>query len=491
MAIAWAPLLWRLGRMWGSETEQLYGHGVPVLVAWLLWRRRGEWACARAGRSSRGAAALAAGGGVLMAAGVLALEANPLWPRAAWLAAAGALAMSCGVVARAHGLAAARAVAPVLALMLTALKWPAFVHEPVMGWLMRTNAMIAAELSSLFGAPAVVAGNVIEVAGGLVGVDEACSGLRSLQTVVMMAFFLGEQQRMRAGRRLVLLAGSVVAAMAANVVRTAVLTWLFANRGVEAEERWHDFAGLAALVLTVLCVWLLAERLSGDDAGGGRRDAIRATGGFRWRPWAAACAGALAIEAGTQAWYLAHEDGATERASWRLAPSGASGWGRIGVPERTAEILRYESGEAFARELPAPPRQMLAFVFRWSADLARLGMPEAHDPRICLPAVGATEEAELPEARVTVDGEEIPFRFLRFRQGRTTQHVWVCLWTSRGGDAALGQGGDITERRWRRVLAGVRDEEREQLIFFVQGAPDDASAAETLRDAVLTSLRRR
>jgi exosortase len=491
LILVWLPLLVRLSRPWSSETEQLFGFGVPALVGWLLWQRRGEWMTPP--RPARGAAGVIVAGALFLGAATLALEANPLWPTAAWLGVTGGLVLTLAVIARGHGWRGARAAAPVLVLMLTALKWPALIYVPVMHTMMQVNAVIATELVNLTGTLAVVKGNVIEVARGMVGVDEACSGLRSLQTVIMMALFLGESDRLRPMRRLALVAGAVCVALAVNVARTTLLTWVFANLGAETEERWHDPAGMVALLVTLLLVWLVSERLR----SGGEVKAAGPSGAQlsapAWRPLVTALACVVVIEAGTQAWYGWHERGATDMwVVWELEAPAGSGWGEVVVPPRTAAMLRYESSESLARELPSPPRQMLAFAFRWSGDLARRGIPAMHDPLVCLPSVGAVEEAALPDAHVTVDGITVPFRFIRFRQGGALQHVWFCLWSTRTGrrDDARLLTNDIARMRLVRVLDGVRDDEREQLVFFVQGATDDENAAQSLRDAVLTLLRR-
>ena len=49
------------------------------------------------------------------------------------------------------------------------------------------------------GIPAIQHGNLIEVGTGTVGVSEACSGIRSFQTSLMISLFFGEFYRM-AGR---------------------------------------------------------------------------------------------------------------------------------------------------------------------------------------------------------------------------------------------------------------------------------------------------
>jgi exosortase/archaeosortase family protein len=309
----------------------------------------------------------------------------------------------------------------------------------------------------------------------------------------MMAFFLGESDRWRAGRRIALLGGAVLAALAVNVARTTVLTWAFGRLGPDAEERWHDPAGVIALIVTLLLVWFCSERLNRAAPVIPAAANGSVMGAPAWRPLLLALVCVGIIEAGTQAWYGWHERGGPgQRVSWELKPANDSGWTPVEVPPRSAEILRYESGDSYARELSMPSRQMLAFAFRWSGDLAQIGAPEAHNPLICLPSVGAVKEAELPEARVVVDGVEVAFRFVRFRQGDRLQHVWFSLWSTRTGhaDTARLLTNDVAELRLSRVLAGVRNDEREQLIFFVQGESDDAGAAQTLHDAVLTLMRR-
>jgi hypothetical protein len=48
------------------------------------------------------------------------------------------------------------------------------------------------EVLGWLGIPAMAHGNVIEVATGMVGIDEACSGIRSFQSSLMISLFFGE-----------------------------------------------------------------------------------------------------------------------------------------------------------------------------------------------------------------------------------------------------------------------------------------------------------
>jgi hypothetical protein len=52
------------------------------------------------------------------------------------------------------------------------------------------------------GVAALQHGNVIEVATGNVGIDKACSGIRSFQATLMISLFLGKLYRLNMTRRL-------------------------------------------------------------------------------------------------------------------------------------------------------------------------------------------------------------------------------------------------------------------------------------------------
>src|SRR5207244_3102094 len=75
--------------------------------------------------------------------------------------------------------------------MLVAVPWISLVEQPIVQGLMRAVAAIASETVTLFGIPAQLEGNLIRINNGLVGVNEACSGVRSLQTSLMIGLLFG------------------------------------------------------------------------------------------------------------------------------------------------------------------------------------------------------------------------------------------------------------------------------------------------------------
>ena len=78
---------------------------------------------------------------------------------------------------------------PIL-FFFVAVPWISPIEEPIVQGLMRLIAASAAETLALFGIPAEVQGNLIRLPSGLVGVSEACSGVRSLQTSLTIGLSL-------------------------------------------------------------------------------------------------------------------------------------------------------------------------------------------------------------------------------------------------------------------------------------------------------------
>src|SRR6202040_4046450 len=119
---------------------------------------------------------------------------------------------------------------------------------PIVQGLMRVVAAISSELVALFGIPAQLEGNLIRIPNGLVGVNEACSGVRSFQTSLMIGLLFGELKRLSIFRR-VILVFAAAAAFVDNCARAFFLVWIAATRNMATANSWHDFAGYAIVGL--------------------------------------------------------------------------------------------------------------------------------------------------------------------------------------------------------------------------------------------------
>jgi exosortase len=209
-------------------------------------------------------------------------EATPEWRPIQWALGIEAIGLTLCVAYMGKGRGWLRQVAFPICFFFVAIPWPTLIEAPVIQSLTRINSAITVEVLSWAGIPAMQHGNLIEVGTGTVGVSEACSGIRSFQTSLMISLFFGEFYRMGLWRRLLLVPAGFILAMAFNVCRMTFLTMVAAKKGVAAIAQYHDPAGITITVVCTAGLWGLAVLFkekqkaeirkveSGNPVGGGR-----------------------------------------------------------------------------------------------------------------------------------------------------------------------------------------------------------------------------
>src|ERR1035441_9409714 len=193
-------------------------------------------------------------------------DATPEWRLVSWALALDVVGLTLLLVHLVLGAQELKWLAFPIAYFLVAVPWPTVVEGPLIQGLTRADAGATVELLGWFGIPAMPHGNVIEVATGEVGIDEACSGIRSFQATLMISLFLGEFYRLNFPRRLVLIFGGFAMSFGFNLARMSVLVWVAAHHGIAAIERWHDPTGVTILLACFVALWglgiFLARRKS-------------------------------------------------------------------------------------------------------------------------------------------------------------------------------------------------------------------------------------
>ena len=142
------------------------------------------------------------------------------------------------------------------------LPMPSIVHGIVVNGLQNVVSAITVEFLNLIGTPAKQIGSLIELPGGTVGVDEACSGIRSLQSTVMATLFIGYLSLKSIGTQCLLFVSGIALAVIGNLIRAIYLSHIANVQGIEAVEKHHDGAGYSILAFTVVGVSLLAWLIS-------------------------------------------------------------------------------------------------------------------------------------------------------------------------------------------------------------------------------------
>ena len=431
--------------------------------------------------------------------------ANPDWRPLGWLHALVVLALTLLGIWRAGGRPWLRHFAFPVCFILVAVPWTRGFEDLVIQQLMRGVAHVAVDVIALFGVPAQAEGNLIRIGSGVVGVNEACSGVRSLQTSLMLGLLLGELNRFSVWRRLVLLAGTISVALLANTVRATYLVWVAASRGLAAVESQHDVIGYLILASVFLgsiglAVWLKRGvaplAVVPPDRSGAPPRATPAWIFLTVAAWL------VAVEMGVEGWYRWHERGLIPAPRWSVAwPEGAPGFRDVAIAETTSRILRYDLGRgaSWSAHPAAGPNDRMAYFFRWKPGRNSAQLAADHRPDVCLPAAGLTQVADHGRrAWPLAPGEPgVAFRHFEFAR-RGAGHarpldVFYCLAedVSRAEldfNPYVSTGGwDHLRKRIRVALAGRRNLGQQMLEVIIFDA-DTPAEAEREFSALLPTL---
>lgn len=491
---AWGALWNKLRIDWTVNEQYQYGWFVPPLAAALLAMR---WPDRPAPRASALVPSAIMGLGVgallfLLLPVRLIEQPNPDWRLLYWFHAGILTALCLGLALWYGGIPWLRHFAFPVLFLLVAIPWPSGPEQAIVQSLMRWVAGLAAGAMNLLGIPAVASGNLIRVRNEWVGVDEACSGIRSLQTTLMGGFLLGEVARLSWPRRGVLLGVGLSVALLANVLRSCSLVWIAAEHGASALERFHDTIGISVLVIVFGCLlWcnaLLARgqrvpAASAPSAADKASSQGRAASRARVVPfWLLAGAGLwlVLVEVGTAGWYGSQEWGkAPARQEWSVVlPLPEPDFRAVPIDDRTRQLLRYDEGVSARWKTAAPqPADCTLFFFRWEPGHASIAQAEMHQPHICLTASGLTETSDDGIHPVALpDGLTLPVRGYSFTFHGRPIYVFYVVWRDGAGDQPLA---DTPGARWDRLRAVAErrpNTGRQTLEFIVGGHASPAEA---------------
>jgi exosortase len=488
--VLWLWLFYRLHDEWTLNTQYNFGWAVPFLAAlifFLRWQRRPD------PDPQRARASLAWGLWLIFAA-LLPLriieEANPDWRLLGWILALLVVSVTLVSLARVGGRAWVRHFAFPVCFPLVAVPWPVRLENFIVQNLMGVVTACAVEFAGWIGVGAYQVGNVIELRNSFVGVDDACSGVRTLQAGIMVSLVLGELLRLRRTRRLALMIVGCAWVFACNIFRAVALVVITARSGVGALERWHDLIGTLALVVGLGGLVALAWLWKSDTAFHPMR-AGAAGAGTSWSSQLMAAAWMIAVFGITEIWYRSHEGKFVERVRWGVRwPQTNETVRLLPVAETTREILHYDEASSAAWEDPGPVHWW-SFFARWKPGRSALQLVRSHSPEICLPATGRIFREEKPPLSIQAGSVRLDFRVYEFDEVGRPLFVFVAIQDDETEASAQEAGFEEWNPRGRLRAAwrGRRNLGQRLLEIAVTGFDDHERAREAAAQTVKEIVR--
>jgi exosortase len=253
LVIMYAPVLSALARQWWDDPN--YGHGffVPVFAVYVLWSERDRWSALPSRASNIGLPIMLFAIG-LRVLGMLGAE--------LFIARLSLVILISGIVLFLAGGQALRSISFPIAYLLFMIPLPAIVYYqltfPLQLWASRLGAGGLVAL----GIHTVREGNLLVLPNCTLNVVEACSGIRSLLSLLAAVVAYGYLAEASTWKRSVLAFASVPIAIATNglrLVATGVLSYFFGpsvDSGVI-----HLLLGLGFFALAFLSILFIQKTL--------------------------------------------------------------------------------------------------------------------------------------------------------------------------------------------------------------------------------------
>ena len=239
--IVYLPVLTSLVRQWASDDNYSHGFLVVPFAIYFAWLRRKDLAALPIQPHWIGAV-VTLGSLFVLVAGRLGAE--------LFLARISLVGLTAGTVLFLYGTRHFRVLAFPIAFLLLMVPLPAVVFNQLAFPLQLLASSAGETVLSASGIPVLREGNVLMLPTTTLEVVQACSGIRSLVSLLTLAIILGKLTEPRVWARVVLAVLSLPVAIAANAARVAgtglAAEWISPQA---ADGFFHEFSGWVVFVV--------------------------------------------------------------------------------------------------------------------------------------------------------------------------------------------------------------------------------------------------
>jgi exosortase len=253
--VLYMPVIAPLVKQWIGDPNYQHGPAVPIVSAYILWRRRATL------KAAGGAGASIAGITIIVCASILLIggtAASELFTARLSLPL-----MIIGLLLLLEGTKFVRAAEFPLLFLFMMIPLPYIVYYRLTFPLQLMSAKLGALLLNVVGIDVIRHGNILALPTYTLEVVTACSGLRSLMTMATLALILCAFSGLSMRKKTILVASSVPIAIAANTIRLAVIAiGAYAVSASFADGILHEISGLIAFstgLVMLLLVWRLLK----------------------------------------------------------------------------------------------------------------------------------------------------------------------------------------------------------------------------------------
>lgn len=247
--VAYLPVLRKLVYDWGHDDNYSHGFLIVPIALYLIWERREQLAAATPAPSIVGL--------LIAIASLLVLVAGELGSEL-FLMRVSLIGVLVGTVLFVYGWEHLRVAWFPLAFLLLMIPIPAIIFNQIAFPLQLVASRFGETVLQLWNIPVLREGNVITLPNTQLQVAEACSGIRSLISLLTLGIVYGYFTDSRLSVRGAIALGAIPVAILANGLRVAGTGIAAYYYGQEAAEGFfHEFSGWVVFVLSLVMMFML------------------------------------------------------------------------------------------------------------------------------------------------------------------------------------------------------------------------------------------
>jgi exosortase len=247
--LLYASVLKHLVRQWWADPD--YGHGflVPLFSGYLLWRDRDRWMNCEIKPSNFGLVVMLGAIGLLLV-GSLGSE--------LFTSRFSLLVLLVGMIVFLAGWKTLRAMAFPLCFLVFMIPLPAIIYDEITFPLLQIASRFAAFWLEVVHVPVLRDGNILILSNFSLEVVEACSGIRSLMTLLSLAVIYVYFLEPRRWAQTVLVLLMLPIAIFSNAIRI-MGTGMIAHRfgPLAAQGFMHEFSSWVVFLIALLLLFAL------------------------------------------------------------------------------------------------------------------------------------------------------------------------------------------------------------------------------------------
>ena len=243
----YGPVLIRLTGQWWSDPNFSHGFFVPLFSAFVVWQDRARLRAIQPKPSTWGLPIIVLALAMLLV-GTFGVE--------LFLSRVSFIVLIAGAIIFFAGWSMLRAVLFPLCFLFLMIPIPVIVFSQITLPLQILASKLAAETLPICGVPVLREGNIINLPAMPLEVAQACSGIRSLMSLMTLAIMYGYLVERRVWVRVALALASVPIAVAANglrIVGTGLIVQYWDPE--KAEGFFHLFSGWLVFVFSLLMLF--------------------------------------------------------------------------------------------------------------------------------------------------------------------------------------------------------------------------------------------